>query len=563
MTVFSSASRHVLVALIVGGLSINPAMAQETDPQKPAAEKAEKAKQDKAETKTQPAKATGENASEKAGQIKKAAEADGEAEVAAKADKMSATAKTAQDEMARKVEMTAGNTSEPSPAPIIATPAPTPAAALAEPAPTGSAPGNIQTGNIQALRKAIAADYDKNLGPLFRHLHANPELSFRETETAKRLASELSALGFDVTTDIGQTGVVAVMKNGDGPVVLMRADMDGLPIREDTGLAYISKATQEDIDGVVKPVMHACGHDVHVTALVGAARQLSQRKDQWSGTLVLIGQPAEERIAGAYAMLKDGLYDRFPKPDYALAFHVSADTPTGKIELPLKTVASSSDTVDIIVKGVGAHGASPHKGIDPILTASHIVVALQSIVSRTIAPLDAGVITVGSIHGGSKHNIIPDEARLQITVRSDDREVRAQLLDGIDRVAKGVAMAQGVPEDMLPEVIRSETEATPPTLNDPETARRVRDSFANAFGSDVLLDKPREGMGAEDFAYFVQPETGVKGVYFSVGGTPPGEVDDAPSHHSPFFKIEPEPAITLGTEAMVRGAMTLLAPDAE
>jgi len=546
MTAFSIVSRHVLVALMVSGLGITPTMAQEADPQKPAAETAEKRPEEKAETAAQRAKEMVESASEKADQIKNAAQAGGEAEGAATAEK------------ARKIEMTTGGAPEPSPAAKTTAASTMPAAAAPEPA-----PAQAGSGDRQPLRKAIAADYDKNLGPLFKHFHANPELSFRETETAKRLASELSALGFDVTTGVGQTGVVAVMKNGDGPTVLMRADMDGLPVKEDTGLAYISKATQEDIDGVVKPVMHACGHDVHVTALVGAARQLSQRKDQWSGTLVLIGQPAEERIAGANAMLKDGLYDRFPKPDYALAFHVSADTPTGKIELPLTTVASSSDSVDIIVKGVGAHGASPHKGIDPILTASHIVVALQSVVSRTIAPLDAGVITVGSIHGGFKHNIIPDEARLQITVRSDDREVRAQLLDGIDRVAKGVAMAQGVSEDMLPEVIRSETETTPPTINDPETAQRVRDTFATAFGQDVLLDKPREGMGAEDFAYFVQPETGVKGVYFSVGGTPADQVDDAPSHHSPFFKIEPEPAVTLGTEAMVRGAMTLLATDTE
>ena len=407
------------------------------------------------------------------------------------------------------------------------------------------------------LRADIAADYDANLAALFTHFHQNPELSHREFKTAKRLASEISALGYDVTEEVGGTGVVAVMKNGAGPTVLIRADMDGLPVKEDTGLSYISTATQEDIDGQVKPVMHACGHDAHITSLVGTARQMAARKDQWSGTLVLIGQPAEERISGAREMLEDGLYKRFPKPDYALAFHVSSQQATNTIEVPLGIRASSSDSVDIVVHGVGAHGASPHKGIDPVLVASQIVVSLQSIVSRTLAPQQAGVITVGSIHGGTKHNIIGDRVEMQLTVRSNDPEVRATLLDSIDRVVEGVAISMGVPEDNMPDVIRSKTETTPPTINDADTAQRVRDAIVANFGEDALWEKPREGMGAEDFAYFVTPESGVKGVYFNVGGTPAKLVDDAPSHHSPFFKIEPEPAIKTGTEAMVVAAMTL------
>ena len=409
-----------------------------------------------------------------------------------------------------------------------------------------------------SLRAAIAQDYETNLEDLFTHFHLNPELSFRETKTAERLGSELSALGYDVTQGVGRTGVVAVMKNGEGPTVLLRADMDGLPILEDSGLSYASKARQVDIDDIEKPVMHACGHDVHITSLVGAARQLAALKDQWSGTLVLIGQPAEERISGAREMLADGLYKKFPKPDYALAFHVSAGAPSGKIELPLDVVASSSDSVDIVVHGVGAHGASPHKGVDPVLVASQIVVSLQSIVSRTIAPLEAGVITVGAIHGGSKHNIISDRVEMQLTVRSDNPETRIQLLDGIDRVAKGVALSMGVPKKLLPEVIRSKTETTPPTINDRETASRIHEAFGNNFGEAIFFDQPRQGMGAEDFAYFVAPETGVKGVYFNVGGTPENEIDTAPSHHSPFFKVQPEPSIKVGTEAMVIGAMTLL-----
>ena len=410
------------------------------------------------------------------------------------------------------------------------------------------------------LAGAVAEDYERHLGALFEHLHANPELSFREFETAKRLARELEAAGFTVTTGIGQTGVVAVMENGEGPTVMVRADMDGLPVKEDTELPYESRATQEDVDGVTKPVMHACGHDVHVTSLVGTARQLSARKDDWSGTLVLIGQPAEEKISGARAMIQDGLYRDFPKPDFALAFHVSAQAPTDTITVPKAAAYSSSDSVDITVRGVGAHGAYPHMGLDPVLVASQIVVSLQSVVSRTLSPLDPGVITVGSIHGGSKHNIIPDEVTLQLTVRSDDPDVRAQLLDGIDRVAEGVARAHGTPDDLLPIVKRSETQTTPPTVNDTALATRIEGVFADHFGDSVLRDEPRTGMGAEDFAYFVERDLGVRGLYFAVGGTPPEDVATAPSHHSPFFKVAPEPSVTLGTEAMVVAVMELMKP---
>ena len=407
------------------------------------------------------------------------------------------------------------------------------------------------------LRADVAADYEANLEALFKHFHKNPELSHREFKTAARLAEEIRALGYKVTEGVGGTGIVAVLKNGEGPTVMIRADMDGLPVEEQSGLPYASEATQKDIDGEVKPVMHACGHDVHITSLVGTARQLAARKDQWSGTLVLIGQPAEERISGARAMLEDGLYERFPKPDYALALHVSANTPTGRVEVPLGIRASSADSVDIVVHGVGAHGAAPHKGIDPVLIASQIVVSLQSIVSRTIAPQEAGVITVGAIHGGTKHNIIGERVELKLTVRANNRKTRNALLDGIDRVAAGVAESMGVPQDRMPEVIRSQTETTPPTINDRASAEKVRNALTAAMGEGVLIDKPREGMGAEDFAYFVTPESGVKGVYFNVGGTKPDEVDDAPSHHSPLFKIEPEPSIKTGVEAMTVSAMAL------
>lgn len=407
------------------------------------------------------------------------------------------------------------------------------------------------------LRESIAKDYDENLEELYLHFHRNPELSNLEFETSKRLAAEIRTFGYEVTEGVGGTGIVAVMKNGPGPTIMIRADMDGLPVKEDSGLDYASVATQVDEHGIEQPVMHACGHDVHITALVGTARQMAERSDDWSGTLVLIGQPAEERISGARKMIQDGLYERFPKPDYALAFHVSADGPSGKVTIPLDVVASSSDSVDIIVHGVGAHGAAPHRGVDPVLVASQIVVSLQSIVSRTIAPLSAGVITVGAIHGGAKHNIISDRVEMQLTVRSDDPAVRVQLLDGIDRVAKGVAISMGVPDNLMPEVIRSPVETTPPTINDTETAAIVLSAVEEQMGAEFLYAEPREGMGAEDFAYFVEPELGVKGVYFAVGGTPEDELEGAPSHHSPFFKVEPEPSIKSGVEATVISAMAL------
>jgi hippurate hydrolase len=409
------------------------------------------------------------------------------------------------------------------------------------------------------LGAAVAADYRENLADLFDHFHRNPELSGLEVRTAERMARELRALGYEVTTGVGSTGVVAMLRNGSGPTLMMRADMDGLPLQERSGLANASTARQVDASGVEQPVMHACGHDVHITALVGAARQMRDRRDRWSGTLVLIAQPAEETISGARAMIEDGLYTRFPRPDYALAFHVSADVAAGRIEVPPAIVASSADSVTIEVHGVGTHGAYPHLGVDPVLVASQIVVSLQSMVGRDINPLEGAVISVGSIHGGVKSNIIPEQVDLALTVRSNSPEIRARLLDGIDRVARGTALALGVPEDRLPVVTRSATETTPPTINHGPTAALVREAIAAAMGEERLIETPPSGMGAEDFAYFVTPESGVRGVYFAVGGTPPAELADAAGHHSPMFRISPEPSVTAGVEAMVVAAEALLA----
>ncbi|MGK2286036.1 amidohydrolase [Pedomonas sp. V897] len=414
------------------------------------------------------------------------------------------------------------------------------------------------------LRADIARDYDQRLKDLFIDFHKNPELSFRETRTAARIAKELKALGIQVTEGVGRTGVVGVLRNGEGPTVLIRADMDGLPVEEKSGLPYASTVRQVDMNGKEMPVMHACGHDVHITALLGTAKQLVARKNQWKGTVVFVAQPAEEVISGAREMLEDGLYTRFPRPNYAIGFHVSSDLPAGKVMVEPGLTYSSSDSVDIIVHGVGAHGASPHRGKDPIVIGSQIVLALQTLVSREISPLQPGVVTVGAFHSGLKHNIISDRAELQLTVRSDDQEVREQLLAGIKRIAENVGRMAGLPEDKLPEV-RYSTQSTPPTVNDPEATALVRAAILDQLGAENLTTRPRTGMGAEDFAYYSQRDPKVAGVYFAVGGTPQDVLDAAeaggppvPAHHSPLFKITPEPAVKAGVEATTAAALALL-----
>lgn len=411
---------------------------------------------------------------------------------------------------------------------------------------------------------SIKADYDKSLGALWDYFHRNPELSFKEVNTAARMAKELRAVsGMVVTEKVGGTGVVGVLKNGEGPVVLLRADMDGLPLQERSGLPNASKVRQVGIDGLEMPVMHACGHDVHITSMIGTARQLAALKDRWKGTVLFIVQPAEERVGGAMAMMKDGLYTRFPKPDYALAFHVAANMPTGKIAAAEGIQYSSADSVDIKVFGVGTHGASPNLGRDPIYIASEIVVGLQSIISREKGPLEPGVITVGAFHGGTKHNIIPEQANLQVTVRANSRESRNMFIDAIRRVAINTARAYGVAEDKLPEVTVSET--TPVTINDGPLARRLNAVLAEKLGPDVLIPFQQTNMGAEDFSYFVDPSYGVPGYYFAVGGSNPAWIEAAKNggppvagHHSPLFKIDPEPSVRLGTEAMVTATLDLL-----
>ena len=414
------------------------------------------------------------------------------------------------------------------------------------------------------LADSVQADYDAYLADLFDHFHRNPELSLVEFETAKRMAAELRAAGFDVTENVGGTGVVALLENGDGPLVMMRADMDGLPVEEKSGLANASKAKQvSPITGKEVPVMHACGHDVHITSLVGTARQMAARKDDWSGTLMLLVQPAEERVIGARAMREDDLWGRFGTPDYALALHVDAGSPAGMIVAPEGPAYAGADTVDIIVHGVGAHGASPHRGKDPVLIGSQIVVALQTLVSRELDPHAPGVVTVGSFHAGTKHNIISDRAHLQLTVRNTSLETRAILLAGIERIAKNAGRMAGLPEELLPEVIISE-ESVPPTINDAALARRLKMAWADSMGEAVLLEKPPEGMGAEDFPLFTM-DPAIPSVYWDVGGTPQEDFEAeaaggpmVPSHHSPLFKISPEPSVTVGVESTVIALLELM-----
>ena len=409
----------------------------------------------------------------------------------------------------------------------------------------------------------IRADYDKSLGALFDWFHRNPELSFKEVNTAARMAKELRAAGATVTEGVGGTGVVAVMKNGTGPTVLIRADMDGLPLKEANGLPNMSVARQVGVDGVEQPVMHACGHDTHITALVATARRLAAMKDRWKGTVVMIVQPAEERVGGAAAMLKDGLYTRFPKPDYALAFHVNSGQPTGTVAASEGIQYSSSDAIDIVVPGVGAHGASPNTGKDPVYMASQLIIALQGLISRERGPLTPGVITVGSFHSGTKHNIISTEAKLQVTVRANDEKTRAELIAGIKRVAAGVGRMNGLADDMLPRVTVSE--GTPTTINDAALARRLNGVMVRELGADAVIPFVQNGMGAEDFAYLVEPDLKVPGYYFSVGGTPKAALDAAkaggppvPSHHSPLFKVDPKAAVVTGATAMTAAVLEVM-----
>lgn len=414
----------------------------------------------------------------------------------------------------------------------------------------------IRTGRIAAKLDGEIND----LEALYKHLHAHPELSSNEVQTAGRMARELKDAGFSVTTGVGGHGVVGVLKNGNGPTVLVRTDLDALPITENTGVPYASKTRVRDKLGNEVGVMHACGHDIHMTSWVGTARVLAAMKDAWAGTLVFIGQPAEETGSGARIMLEDGLFTRFPKPDFALALHCDPKLATGKVAYTEGMALANVDTVDVIIKGKGGHGASPHLTVDPVVLAARVILDLQTIVSRETNPLDPAVLTVGSIHGGTKHNIIPSEVRLQLTVRTTKDDVRKNVLDAIARIAKAAAVAARAPE---PEVNIIAGEFTPATINDVALTRQTVAVFQKLLGADNVEAKPPI-MGGEDFGRYGR--AGVPIFIYWLGTIPPerlaaAEKPDAPPMppmHSEFYYPDPVPSIRTGVTTMSQAVLNLL-----
>jgi hippurate hydrolase len=411
------------------------------------------------------------------------------------------------------------------------------------------------------LKAAIDKDYP-SLEKLYRTLHSNPELSNQEFKTSKMLAVEARDAGFTVTENVGGTGIVAVLKNGPGPTVLIRTDLDGLPVAENTGLAFASKIHGKNPAGEDVPVMHACGHDLHMTIWTGVARRMAALKGNWSGTLVMIGQPAEELAQGAKAMLKDGLFTRFPRPDFNLALHDSASMAAGTIGYVPGFVMSSADQVDIEVKGIGSHGANPQNSRDPVVLASMIVMSLQTLVSRNNNPFDPAVVTVGSIHGGSKHNIIGTSVHLQLTVRSYKDTTRQMLLEGIKRIALNEARAYGLPEDKLPEVV-FDPNVAPATYNAPALVSRLVPAMQASLGqSNVIQIDP--AMVSEDFSEYGRTEEKIPSALFWVGGVNPQKFaattdkGTLPSLHSALWAPDAEPAIKTGISAMTAAAMELL-----
>jgi len=400
-------------------------------------------------------------------------------------------------------------------------------------------------------------EHREELVGLYKHLHSHPELSYHEVATAARVAEELRKAGAEVTTHVGKLGVVGVLRNGPGPTVLVRTDLDALPVTEATGLPYASKVTAPGDDGNPVGVMHACGHDIHMTSLVGTARWLADHKDRWAGTLVFVGQPAEEKIGGAKEMLADGLYTRFPKPDVALALHVWNDLEAGKVGYTSGPSMASSTAVEVLVRGKGGHGAVPQNTVDPIALAALLVLDMQTIVSREINPIHPAVVTVGSIHGGTKGNIIPNDVRLQLTLRAYRQDVADQLVEGIRRRAKGLAEAHKAPAPSV-----TILENTPPTVNTPDLVAKVVPMLAQELGAgNVVTVDPT--MGAEDFGLFNQG--GVPIFMFRLGTIPPARLASAkaqgeamPSLHSALFYPDPIPTFETGVRAMTAAVLGLM-----
>lgn len=428
---------------------------------------------------------------------------------------------------------------------------------------------------------AFAADdlrpqVDAELPPLlalYRDLHAHPELSRHEERTSAFMAGELRQAGYSVTEHIGKYsdgspafGIVALLKNGSGPTVLVRTELDALPVEEKTGAPFASTVHSKNAAGQDVGVMHACGHDLHMMSLLGTARTLARWKDRWSGTLMLVGQPAEETVEGARAMLADGFYQRFGTPDYAIALHNEPTLEAGKVGLVPGPVYASATTVEVRIRGLGGHGAHPESTKDPVVMAAEYVLALQTIVSRETLPLEPAVVTVGSIHGGSKNNIIPDEVVLQLTIRAFNEDVRRNILASLDRKARGVALAAGVPEDRAPIIKVFDNESVPATYNDPKFVERLHGVFTGALGKDNVADlKPI--MVSEDFGLFGLEGHRIPLVLFLLGTSSAQQLEESrrtgkpvPSLHSSTFLPQAEPALRTGITATTSAVLDLLKP---
>ncbi|HJY28644.1 MAG TPA: amidohydrolase [Pyrinomonadaceae bacterium] len=426
--------------------------------------------------------------------------------------------------------------------------------------------------NVTAQQLSLDAMIDRDIASwltTYRNLHTAPELSHREEKTSAFVAGELRKLGFTVTEHIGKYqnaqwsgyGLVAVMKNGPGPTVLVRTELDALPVEEKTGLAYSSQVKTKNDAGVEVSVMHACGHDMHMTSFLGTAKMLSELKSRWSGTLIMLGQPAEETGDGANAMLRDNLYTNFPKPDFAIALHDKPELETGKVGYTPGYAMASATSIDIKIRGVGGHGSAPETTKDPIVVAAQVVMALQTIVSRENSPLDPAVVTVGSIHGGTRYNIIPDEVNLQLTVRTYKEEVRKRILASIERIVKGVTTTAGIPDDRAPVV--KVAEGTGSTYNDPQLIERLVVTFKQALGEDNVVQMPPM-MASEDFGYFSMDHA-IPTTIFWLGASDPAKVKASretgvalPGLHSALFAPVPEPTLRTGVKAMTSAVLDLM-----
>jgi len=430
----------------------------------------------------------------------------------------------------------------------------------------------LLSSNVAGQQMSLDAMIDRDIASwltTYKTLHAAPELSHREEKTSAFVAGELRKLGFTVTEKIGKYqnaqwtgyGLVAVLKNGPGPTVLVRTELDALPVEEKTGVAYASQVKTKNDAGVEVSVMHACGHDIHMTSFLGTAKLLTELKNRWSGTLIMLGQPAEETGDGANAMLRDNLYTNFPKPDFAIALHDKPELETGKVGYVPGYAMASATSIDVKIKGIGGHGSLPEATKDPIVVAAQVMMALQTIVSRENSPLDPAVVTVGSIHGGTRYNIIPDEVNLQLTVRTYKEEVRKRILASIERIVKGVALAAGIPDDRAP--IVKVSEGTGSTYNDPQLSERLAGVFKQALGEENVV-KVDPIMASEDFGYFSLDHT-IPTTIFWLGASDPAKVKanretgaDLPRLHSALFAPVPEPTLRTGVKAMTSAVLDLM-----